>query len=211
MTHLLPLFPLGTLIFPGRTLDLHIFEQRYRRMINRCLADATPFGIVLLRQGAEVIEGTEAISSAVQPYTVGTAVAIDSHVALADGRFLVRVIGRQRFRIQRMIDHEPYLMAEVTDLAEVLHGVEPLERDLRRVYQRYWRTMQRLGTESPLEIPPETPVELSYWLADRLNLSVERKQHWLELPLPARLIEMAAALRAELALLPQAGPLTDQN
>lgn len=207
MSRLLPLFPLGTLVFPGRSLDLHIFEPRYRLLISRCLADNTGFGIVLLQRGSETADEADDV----QPYTVGTAVTIDQHVNLPDGRFLIRVIGRQRFRILRLIDQQPYLTAEINDLSEVLNGVEPLEQELRRSYQRYWRAMQRLGIEAPPELPPAAVDDFSYWLADRLNISLARKQHWLELPLPARLIEMSAALQAELALLPPAGPLADQN
>jgi uncharacterized protein len=207
VSRLLPLFPLGTLVFPGRSLDLHIFEPRYRLLISRCLADNTGFGIVLLQHGSETADGTDDS----QPHTIGTAVTIDQHVSLPDGRFLIRVVGRQRFQILRLIDHQPYLTAEINDLSEITTGVAPLEQELRRSYQRYWRTMQRLGIEAPPELPPTAAADFSYWLADRLNISLARKQHWLELPLPARLIEMSAALRAELALLPAAGPLADQN
>ncbi|MGA0033351.1 MAG: LON peptidase substrate-binding domain-containing protein, partial [Burkholderiales bacterium] len=50
----LPLFPLGTVLFPGGLLPLKIFEQRYVEMIKACLRDSTPFGVCLIREGHEV-------------------------------------------------------------------------------------------------------------------------------------------------------------
>ena len=51
---LLPLFPLNTVLFPGMVMPLHIFEQRYRTMIGRCIEEQSPFGVVLIREGVEV-------------------------------------------------------------------------------------------------------------------------------------------------------------
>ena len=49
----LPLFPLPVVLFPGVPLPLHIFEQRYRLMIGRCIEEQKPFGVVLIREGVE--------------------------------------------------------------------------------------------------------------------------------------------------------------
>ena len=65
----LPLFPLNVVLFPGMVLPLHIFEPRYREMVNYCLDEKKPFGVVLLREGEE--RGGPAI-----PYQVGTAARI---------------------------------------------------------------------------------------------------------------------------------------
>ena len=54
MTQKLPLFPLNTVLFPGAPIQLHIFEERYRLMIGRCLEQSSPFGVVLIRSGSEV-------------------------------------------------------------------------------------------------------------------------------------------------------------
>ena len=61
----LPIFPLGTVLFPGMPLPLHIFEERYKRMIGRCLDGDRAFGVTLLKSGREV--GGPAI-----PHEVGT-------------------------------------------------------------------------------------------------------------------------------------------
>ena len=65
----LPLFPLNTVLFPGQVLPLHIFEERYRLMIRRCLAEDAPFGVALIQTGAEV-------GAAAEPHTVGTVARI---------------------------------------------------------------------------------------------------------------------------------------
>ena len=75
MTYKLPLFPLQTVLFPGAPILLHIFEERYRLMIGRCLEQNSPFGVVLIRQGTEV--DPDAI-----PYGVGTTAQIRDSVRL---------------------------------------------------------------------------------------------------------------------------------
>ena len=50
----LPLFPLHTVLCPGVALPLHVFEERYRVMVGRCIDLGEPFGVVLIRQGREV-------------------------------------------------------------------------------------------------------------------------------------------------------------
>ncbi|MCS7071304.1 MAG: LON peptidase substrate-binding domain-containing protein, partial [Anaerolinea sp.] len=64
---MLPLFPLNTVLFPGIPISLHIFEDRYKLMINRCLNSQMPFGIVLLQSGSEV----QGAGPAPQPYSIG--------------------------------------------------------------------------------------------------------------------------------------------
>src|SRR6266545_4748417 len=54
MTQKLPLFPLNAVLFPGAAIQLHIFEDRYRLMIGRCLEQRSPFGVVLIRSGSEI-------------------------------------------------------------------------------------------------------------------------------------------------------------
>ena len=49
----LPLFPLNTVLFPGMPLNLHIFEERYKRMMQACIESSKPFGVVLIKQGLE--------------------------------------------------------------------------------------------------------------------------------------------------------------
>lgn len=92
----IPLFPLGTALFPGGSLPLRIFEPRYRRMIARCLSEHTTFGVCLIAAGREV--GAPAV-----PYLIGTEAQIVSADHLRYGVVNIVVRGRRRFRV---LDHE---------------------------------------------------------------------------------------------------------
>ena len=203
MIRQLPLFPLSTILFPGATINLHIFEERYKEMIGRCLAEHSPFGVVLIQAGDEVEEGRLGTRPA-EPCTVGTAAEISANVRLEDGRFLLTAIGRERFRILSVLQRAPYLIASVADLPEVVvPGALVAAELLRATYARYWQAVA-IATGVPVEPEelPEEPMALAYQLADRLQVALTRKQHWLESSLITRLREITADLRAELALMP---------
>ncbi|MGB9740064.1 LON peptidase substrate-binding domain-containing protein [Chloroflexus sp.] len=206
MEQTLPLFPLGTLLFPGSLLSLHIFEERYRLMIGRCLATQQPFGIVLLRRGHEVIEGRR-MAIAPEPYDVGTVAVIQEHLRLEDGRYLLQVIGQQRFRIVQIVEQTPYLVAQVKLLSDHVDGQTiAAANELRTTYQRYWERVATItGAEIDVEPLPLEPVKLSYLLADRLQIDPVQKQRWLEANVTERLRSLNKALRTELAILPR-GP-----
>lgn len=203
MIRQLPLFPLGTILFPGATLNLHIFEERYRLMIARCLEQQSPFGVVLIRAGDEVEEGRVGARPA-EPYTVGTAAEISANVRLEDGRFLLTAVGRERFRIQYVLQRAPYIIASVADLPEERPaGAAAAAAELRATYERYWQAVAAAtGAPAQPEDLPGDPLDLAYHLADRLQVPMARKQRWLEADLRTRLRELAADLRAELALMP---------
>ncbi|MFV9503959.1 MAG: LON peptidase substrate-binding domain-containing protein [Oscillochloridaceae bacterium umkhey_bin13] len=203
MIRQLPLFPLGTILFPGATINLHIFEERYRLMIGRCLESETPFGVVLIQRGDEVEEGRLGARAA-EPYPVGTIAQISASVRLEDGRMLITAVGAERFRIESLDQSSPYLIASVTPLPETVPtGVSAAASELRATYERYWQAVAA-ATGAPIqaEDPPGDPLDLAYHLADRLQVSLERKQHWLETDLMTRLRELTGDLRAELALMP---------
>ena len=88
----LPIFPLGSVLFPGGTLALKIFEQRYMDMAKNCLKRAKPFGIALIREGDEV-------GAPAAPHPVGTSALIDDWEMPNLGVLQVKVIGGARFRI----------------------------------------------------------------------------------------------------------------
>lgn len=203
MIRQIPLFPLGTLLFPGATLNLHIFEERYRQMISRCLEHGTPFGVVLIREGDEVAEGRVGARPA-EPYAVGTVAQISANVKLEDGRFLLTAVGGARFRTQYIVQHSPYLIASVVELAEATEpAAAAAAQSLRTIYDRYWQAVAvATGVPAQAEELPADPAELSYQLADRIQVPLDRKQRWLEADTLTRLREISADLRAELALLP---------
>jgi uncharacterized protein len=89
----LPLFPLNTVLFPGMPLTLHIFEERYKLMIERCLEHRQPFGVVLIRYGKE------ALGSLADPHRIGCTARILDVQPLSEGRMNISALGQKRFRI----------------------------------------------------------------------------------------------------------------
>jgi Lon protease-like protein len=114
----LPLFPLGTVLFPGVVLPLHIFEPRYRDLVRR-LMDAPEgpgreFGIVGIRQGWEV--GADQVESL---YDVGCTAELRQVTGFTDGTFDIVAVGRRRFRLREVRDDTaPYLHGSVEWLPE---------------------------------------------------------------------------------------------
>lgn len=104
---MLPLFPLGSVLFPDMLMPLHIFEPRYRLLIRRSMDGDAPFGIVLVQSGDEASPGAI-------PHRVGTLARIVTHAPLPDGRSLITVRGDRRFEILNVMpDEEPYLLGLV--------------------------------------------------------------------------------------------------
>jgi hypothetical protein len=89
----LPLFPLGSILFPGGIMSLRVFEQRYMDMAKACLKNSAPFGVVLIRQGSEVGEPAESES-------VGTLARISEWDMQELGILQIRVRGEERFKIE---------------------------------------------------------------------------------------------------------------
>jgi Lon protease-like protein len=114
-----PMFPLGTVLVPGMVLPLHVFEPRYRRMVNdsRTHHDNT-FGVVLIERGSEVGGGDVRTD-------VGTLARILRAEELPDGRWILGVLGIHRIRVDRWLPDDPYPRAEIQEWAEQLQ--EPPE------------------------------------------------------------------------------------
>jgi ATP-dependent Lon protease len=118
---LIPLFPLGTPLFPGVVLPLQIFEPRYRRLMRDLLVqpdagDGRFFGVVAIRQGWEV----EQVAPADALYDIGCTARIQAVRPQSDGGFRIVTVGGERFRLLELVvaDDPPYLQAEVEWLAE---------------------------------------------------------------------------------------------
>lgn len=102
----LRLFPLHSVLLPGGTMPLHVFEPRYRQLVAECQQEGEPFGIVLIREGAEV--GGPAL-----PVAVGCTALIEEAAPAGDERLTLRVRGGRRFRIVDLRHDHPYLAAHV--------------------------------------------------------------------------------------------------
>jgi Lon protease-like protein len=130
----LPLFPLGTVLFPGGPLALRIFEPRYVDMVSRCLRESTGFAVVLL------VEGQEAGGGSLTTAATGTEAQIVDFNRLDDGLLGLTCLGRERLRILRAWRQDDGLnVGEVEDLpADVATDVPPdcahLPEALRRLY-----------------------------------------------------------------------------
>lgn len=121
MGELIPLFPLGTPLFPGVVLPLHVFEPRYRRLVHDLLAlpeesERRFFGVVAIRQGWEV----ERIAPAEALYDIGCTARLQMVRPQSDGGFRVVTVGGERFRLRDVVvgDDPPYLQGEVEWLAD---------------------------------------------------------------------------------------------
>ncbi len=189
----LPLFPLNTVLFPGALLPLHVFEQRYRVLVSRCLEGNRPFGVALIRSGDEV-------GAAADPHRVGTTARIVFAEPLPDGRFFLVARGEQRFAIEALIapGEDPYLVAEARELDDAEGaGAARLARDVAGRLDDYLLARGHVVPERPA-----TPIELAYAVAAALDgLDPPERQRLLELP------TAAARLEAELPLLERATAL----
>jgi Lon protease-like protein len=134
-------------------------------------------------------------------------VQINASVRLEDGRMLIATIGQRRFRIQYMLQTLPYLVASVAMLPDESDaGLTRSNERLRAAHEEYWNAIKAATGSAPdVEALPSDIVAMSYHLAHRLQVSNDRKQHWLEVSVAQRMREITAMLRAEIALLPRPG------
>src|SRR5688572_1659870 len=121
MGELIPLFPLGTPLFPGVVLPLQVFEPRYRRLMRDLMAhpesgDRRFFGVVAIRQGWEV----EKVAPAQALYDIGCTARLQAVRPQPDGGFRIVTVGGDRFRLLDVVvrDEPPYLQGEVEWLDE---------------------------------------------------------------------------------------------
>jgi Lon protease-like protein len=195
---LLPLFPLDLVLFPKVPLPLHIFEERYKEMIGRCISDGKPFGVALVTDGRSV--GGRAETAA-----VGTTAEILQHRLQPDGRYLVVTRGVQRFRILDRPEDAPYPRAEVALIDEDV----PTERDVDAAgalvpqVRRYLALAAEAGELDLVEGVQlaDDPLTASYEAASIVKVPDLRRQELLEATLPDRLAAVTAIVAAENARL----------
>jgi Lon protease-like protein len=121
----LRLFPLHTVLFPGMKLPLQVFEPRYRQLVAECMEYAEPFGVSLIREGAEV--GGPAV-----PYTVGTTALVESVTTAPDGRLHLATVGGRRFRVLTLHTDRAYLWADVEYPPDEVVAVPDASMELAR-------------------------------------------------------------------------------
>jgi len=172
----LPLFPLQTVLFPHAEQYLHVFEPRYKEMVELCLEQDRPFGVVLIRSGSE--------TDRAEPYLVGTAVRIVGMQTYDDGRMDIQVRGERRFRIRTLDDSKPYLVGYVEPVVDVEFDEKSETPELlARAKDEFEMLVQRAFPHREFDVhvifPPD-PVALSFAIASLLQMENLDKQHLLE-------------------------------
>ena len=192
----IPLFPLRTVLFPGMSLPLRIFEQRYRVMTRELLASGGVFGVLLIREGREVGGGAV-------PYDVGTTARIEQCQELEGGRFSLTARGVHRFRVKRMLPPQPYPYGEIELFDDRIWDIEPrLERALetvRATFPVYFRLALSLTDQwaKGLTLPRDAH-EVVNFLAPWLQVSEETRQRLLEIEAAPERVALLAEVLDEL-------------
>jgi uncharacterized protein len=196
MSETLPLFPLGTVLYPGLLLPLHIFEDRYRRLVRDLLDGPEPrhFGVIAILKGRETdVDGISAL------HKIGCIATLRHVTEHEDGRFDLVTVGTQRFRLLELDDSRPYLQGKVDLLVEdtgdeTAAGIAA--EAVRRGFRTYLDALSRRGvTQVSTPDLPDEPVLLSYLVAASMIIDLSDSQILLAEP------DAAGRLAAERALL----------
>ncbi len=163
----IPLFPLNVVLMPGAPLPLHIFEERYKQMVNECLESESEFGMVLADEsGTRRVGCTARIVELVERYE--------------DGRMLILVEGSRRFKLNSILTGKPYYVGEVEYLEE-----EPEAEDVTALAEECIALLERVveaATEGSVGIEIQPPYRnLSFAIAGRIDFDLETRQQILEL------------------------------
>jgi Lon protease-like protein len=196
VTSALPLFPLGTVLFPGLVLPLHIFEERYRELIRTLLRRSEPneraFGVVAIRRGWEVEHSSDTVSL----YDVGCTAEIREVTEHPDGTFDIVTVGRRRYSITEMLPTgTPYLRAQVSYLPEQPGPAGDADQLGPRVIAAFRAYLRAVRLDASDEQLPDDPQVLSHLVAATASLSLADRQTLLATP------DTATRLRKELVLL----------
>lgn len=201
MTDQLPMFPLNTVLFPGVTLPLHVFEDRYRALVHHLLAipDKTQrvFGIVAIREGYEV--GSHGMQSVHRVGCVAQMTSVEPH---PDGRFDIEVVGRQRMQLTAMDASGPYLVGTVETVDEA-DDRTPAGKEAAAALQAFAKYRDQLSELRGAEVLdgefPHDPTYLSYCLAATCLLTLRERQELLEAGSARdRLLMLSHSLREEM-------------
>jgi Lon protease-like protein len=196
----LPLFPLNTVLFPGNTIPLHIFEDRYKLMIGECIAGKRPFGVVLIR------EGEEAGAAPAEPFAVGTTARIVEAQTLDDGKLNITALGMRRFRVLGIRRREPYLVGDIEMLGpdepetpeDEATEIEALDARARELFAEYVRLNLGLTHQWARTIDmPDEAGPLADFIGHRLAVDLQAKQRLLEEASPRHRLKTEVAILAE--------------
>jgi Lon protease-like protein len=193
----LPLFPLGTVLFPGLVLPLHVFEERYRDLVRDLLdlpEQERQFGVIAIREGREVgVDGIKAL------YDVGCTARVRQLEAYDDGRYDVVTVGSALFRLRELRTDRSYFTGEVDWLPDEIGDeaeAQVLDAAVRAAFVDY---LTALGSASGQEIEspdlPDDPLVLSHLVGATMLLDLADRQDLLDQP------DGRTRLRRELSVL----------
>jgi hypothetical protein len=192
----MPLFPLGTVLYPGLVLPLHIFEERYRQLVQDLLELPEPrsFGVLAIRKGRET--GVDGITALHEIGCTATVRKVTSH---PDGQFDLITLGTQRFRLIGLDNSRPYLQGDVDLMPELLGDQAAARLRAQAVRQAFGVYLQALNQQgrTRVSVPelPEDPAALSYLVAASMIIELSDRQILLAEP------DAAARLGTERTLL----------
>jgi len=196
MSQTMPLFPLGTVLFPGLVLPLHIFEERYRQLVRDLLDEPEPqeFGVIAIRKGRETgVNGVSAL------HEIGCTARLRQVTQHDDGRFELVTVGTQRFRLLGLDRSRPYLRGEIDLLTEETGDEAAAALAVKAVQHTFREYLDALATRGAarINVPelPDEPVLLSYLVAASMIVELSDRQVLLAEP------DAAGRLAAERALL----------
>lgn len=165
-TERIPLFPLNVVLLPGADLPLHIFEPRYREMVNQCLANNEEFGMLLaLPNGVAHVGCTAEIVEVVKRYR--------------DGRMDILTVGRAPFRVVELFAANPLLEGNVDYLEDRESRADGGRR--KELLELYEACYTLVYADYPKTNNSELPEHFSYVVASTLPMDLLWKQHILEL------------------------------
>lgn len=195
----LPMFPLSTVVFPGVSVPLHVFEDRYRALVHHLLREPDParrlFGSVAIREGYEVGDhGAQSL------YRVGCLLQLTEVEPLADGGFEVVAVGRGRLRLDRLETTGEFPAGHVTELPE---GTVPVPEEVlnraRAVFTAYRAAVAAYRPDPFSGTLPQDADYLSWTLSAVAPLPMAERQSLLEADDTLERLELVTdLLRAEL-------------
>ena len=197
MSETLPLFPLGTVLYPGLLLPLNIFEERYRELVRDLLDGPEPrrFGIIAIRKGRET--GVDGISAL---YQIGCVATVREVAEQDDGRYHLVTVGTQRFRLASLDKSRPYLQGEVDLLEEEVGDEAAAGLAVHAVQRGFHGYVEALASRESVEVTvpelPDEPVLLSYLVAASMILDLSVRQDLLAEPDAERRLGAERALLA---------------
>ena len=192
----MPLFPLGTVLYPGLLLPLHIFEERYRQLVGDLLEGPEPrdFGVIAIRKGRET--GVDGISAL---HEIGCTARLRQVMRHDDGRFELVTVGVQRFRLVDLDHSRPYLQGEIEPLAEETGDEAAAALAVEAVQRAFREYLNALTTQGAARVSvpdlPDEPALLSYLVAASMIVDLSDRQVLLAEP------DAVGRLAAERALL----------